>query len=263
MPREALRAEWTKLRTLPSTAWLLAALALGTVLLGAAMTAAVDTSHCPTPSGCQEDLPRLSLGGVRIGQVAAVVLATLAIGGEHGTGLIRTTLAATPRRTVVLLAKAAVLAAAVGAAGTLGVLGSLAAGRAILPGNGFDAAHGYPPLSLADGATLRAAAGTVLYLVLVALLALGVGAALRDTAGSLTAVLGLLLLSPVVAELVGDPGWSERIKKLTPMPAGLSIQATTGLDRLPIGPWPGIGVLAAYAGAALLLGGRLLAVRDP
>jgi ABC-2 type transport system permease protein len=157
----------------------------------------------------------------------------------------------------------AVVAATVLAAGTLGVLGSLAAGRAILPGNGFTAANGYPPLSLADEPTLRAAAGTVLYLVLVALLALGVGAVARDTAAALTVVLALLLLAPLITGLVGDPRWQERLDSLAPMTAGLAVQATTRLDSLPIGPWPGLGVLAAYAAAAaLLLGAAAFVNRD-
>ncbi|TDD61446.1 ABC transporter permease [Actinomadura rubrisoli] len=260
--RGALHAEWTKLRTLRSTAWLLLALAATTVLTGAAATAAVDTSHCATPAGCMEDTPKLSLSGVRLGQVAAVVLGVLAIGGEYATGTIGATLAAVPRRGTALLAKAAVVAGAVAAAGTLGVLGSLAAGRLILPGNGFSAANGHPPPSLADGPTARAAFGTVLYLVLVALLALGAGAALRDSAGAITAVLALLWIIPGITRFVGDARWQERLDKYAPMPAGLAVQATRELDRLPIGPWPGLAVLAAYTAAALLVGGALFLTRD-
>jgi ABC-2 type transport system permease protein len=258
----ALRAEWTKLRTLPSTAWLLLGITALTVAVSAAAAAPVDTAPCPTPAECYEDTVKLSLSGVRLGQAMAVVLAVLTISGEFGTGTIRATLAAQPRRLTVLLTKAAVLAAAVAAAGTAGVLGSLAAGRAILPGNGFTAASGYPAASLTDGPTLRAAAGTVLYLVLVALLSLGLATAIRDTAGSITAVLALLYASPIFTLLVADPKWKERVQKLTPMDAGLAVQATKHLDRLPIGPWAGLGVLAAYAAGALLLGGALFKMRD-
>jgi ABC-type transport system involved in multi-copper enzyme maturation permease subunit len=255
-------AEWTKLRTLRATAWLLLAVAAATALAGAAATAAVDTSHCPSPAECFEDTTRLSLSGVRLAQIPVIVLACTAITGEYATGTIQATLAASPRRHPVLAAKAAVLAALVTAAGALGVLGSLAAARLLLPGNGFTAVNGYPPLSLADPPTLRAAVGTVLYLVLVALLTLGVGAAVRDTAAALTTVLALLLVAPAAVELVGNPDWHERLQALSPMTAGLAIQATTGLGRLPIGPWPGLGVLAAYAAAALLLGAAAFAHRD-
>ena len=258
----ALHAEWTKLRTVPSTAWLLLATVACTVLLGSAATGSVDTSDCPSPAECFEDTVRLSLTGVWLGQVAVVVLAALAMTTEYGTGLIGATLAAHPCRPRVLLTKAAVVTAAVSAAGALGVLGSLAVGRFLLPGNGFTVANGYQPLSLADGPTLRAAVGTVLYLGLIALLVMGVGTIARDTAAAITTVLTVLYLFPVITELVSDERWHDRLEKYAPMKAGLTVQATTGLDRLPIGPWTGLGVLACYAGGALLAGAIVFARRD-
>ncbi len=257
-----MRAEWTKLRTLPVLPWLAVAVVAATVLTGAATVAPVDTGNCPTPAGCHEDTARLSLAGVRFGQVPAVVLAILVIGGEYATGTIQTTLAATPRRLAVLRAKAFVVAAIVLVAGAVGTLGSLAVGRLLLPGNGFTPANGYPALSLADGPTLRAAAGTVLYLVLVALLALGVGVAIRESAAAVSAVLGLLFVAPAVVELVADERWRERLERFAPMDAGLAVQATRNLAELPIGPWAGLGVLAGYAAAALCLGGLLFVRRD-
>ncbi|QXJ19837.1 ABC transporter permease subunit [Actinomadura graeca] len=261
-PASALRAEWTKLRTLPSTAWLLLALTAATVAVGAAVTGSVDTSHCDTPAGCAEDTPRLALSGVQAGQVAAVVLGALAVGGEYATGTIAATLAAVPRRATVLLAKAAVVGAAVAAAGTAAVLASLAAARLLLPRGGFTAAHGYPPLSPADGPTARAALGTVLYLVLVALLSLGAAAALRDSAGAITGVLTVLWIVPAVTPFVGDPAWRDRLDRYAPMSAGLAARSTRALDTLPIGPWAGLGLLAAYAAAALAIGGALFTARD-
>jgi ABC-2 type transport system permease protein len=258
----ALHAEWTKLRTLASNVWLVAATAVLTVAAGVAATATVDTSHCPSPAECFEDTTKLSLAGVWLGQVVVVLLAVGMVGGEYGTGLIRATLAAVPRRRTVLATKAAVLCATVAVAGTLGVLGSLLAGRMLLPGNGFSVANGYPPPSLADAATLRAAGGTVLYLMLVGLLALGVATAIRGTAAALTAVLSLLFLAPAIAEMVADPAWHDRLRRLAPTTAGLAIQATRDLGRLPIPPWAGLGVLAGWAAAALLTGGVLLARRD-
>ncbi|WP_067464950.1 ABC transporter permease subunit [Actinomadura macra] len=258
----ALHAEWTKLRTLPSTAWLLLALIATTVLVGAAVTGSVDTSHCDTPAGCAEDTPKLALSGVQVGQVVAVVLGVLAIGGEYATGTIGATLTAVPRRLRVLLAKAVVVGAVVAAAGTAGVLASLATARTILPRGGFTPAHGYPPLSLTDGPTARAAFGTVLYLVLVALLSLGAGAALRDSAGAITAVLALLWIAPVITRFVGDPDWRDRLEKYAPMSAGLAIRSTRALDRLPIGPWAGLGVFAAYTAVVLVIGGVLFTARD-
>jgi hypothetical protein len=259
----ALRAEWTKLRSVRSTAWLTLAVPAGLAVAGAAALATLDTGHCaPTPPVCDEDTVRLSLAGVYLGQFAVLVLAVLAVGAEYGTRTIRVTVAACPTRLVVLAAKAAVVLAIVLGAAVVGVLAALAAGRAILPGNGFDAAAGYPPLSLADGPTLRAATGTVLYLVLVAVLALGVTWALRDTAVSLVTLLGLLLVSPVVASFLREEVWRDRVLTYSPMTAGLGIQATRRVDQLAVAPWPGLGVLAAYAGVAVLIGAVVVHTRD-
>jgi ABC-2 type transport system permease protein len=254
--RPALHAEWTKLRTVPGTGWLLLAAVALTVALNSAVAAAVTY---PAPP---QDITKLSLIGIQLGQAVIAILAVLVISNEYSTGLIRITLTAMPRRPTVLAAKAAIVGGLALAVGTVAVLGCLLAGRLILPGNGFTAAHGYPPLSLADGSTLRAAAGSVLYLGLIALLSLGAATAVRDAATAIGVVLGLLYLFPIIAQLVGDPDWQRHLRQIGPMTAGLAIQATTDLDSLPIGPWAGLAVLAAWAAAALLAGGLLLRLRD-
>ena len=256
--RDALHAEWTKARTLPGTgALLLAAVAL-TVIVSATVAAAV---RCPS-GHCAEDPARISLTGIYVGQAVIAIVAVLAVSAEYSTGMIRVTLAAMPRRGTVLAAKAAVLTGPVLVAGAVAVLGSVLAGRLILPGHGIGPAHGYPDLSLASGPVLRAAAGSVLYLALIALLSLGIAAAARDGAAAIGIVLGLLYLFPILGQVVGSSSWHRHVEQLAPMTAGLAIQATVGLRSLPIGPWAGLGVLAAWAVAALLAGGILLRLRD-
>ncbi|GLZ77927.1 ABC transporter [Actinorhabdospora filicis] len=250
----AAHAEWTKLRTLSSTAWILATTVLGTIAVSAATVLATDTGHCA--AACYEDTVKLSLGGVRAGQAVIVVLAVLTISGEYATGTIGPTLAATPRRLPVLAAKAAVIAATVAVAGLLAVAGSLLAGRLILPGNGF-----VPP-SLTDPLTLRAGLGSVAYLVLIALLALGVALVLRDTAASVTTVYTLLFLAPALTAVVSDPRWHARLEKYAPMTAGLAVQNTLVVPKPLIGPWHGLGVLAAYSAVALVAGGVVFARRS-
>jgi ABC-2 type transport system permease protein len=254
----ALHAEWTKLRSVPGTPWLLLATVALTTAVG---LTAVTGVRCPS-NGCDADPAKISLTGVDLGQAVVAVLAVLAIAGEHSTGMIRVSLAAVPRRCTLLAAKALVVTAVVLVAGTVAVLASVLAGRLVLPGKGFTPAHGYPPLSLADGPVLRAAAGSVLYLALIALLSLGVATAVRDSAAAVGVILGLLYLFPILAAVVTDPDWSRRLQQVGPMSAGLAIQATTGLDDLPIAPWAGLGVLTAWAAAALLAGGLLLTLRD-
>jgi ABC-2 type transport system permease protein len=247
-----LHAEWTKLRTEPAARWLLPSIVVVTVL---ASLVAVAAARCAR-GGCGADPAVLSLAGVQLGQALVVMLAVLAIGGEHGTGLLRTTFTAAPRRIVVLAAKAVLTGGLTLPAGVVAVLGCVAAGRAILPG------HGLAAPSLADGPTLRAAAGSVLYLVLVGLLALGVAAAVRDSATSVGVVLALLYVVPLVATAIGDPELQRALRRFAPT-AGLAVQATTGRDHLPIGPWAGLAVLAAWSAAALLVGALLLHHRDP
>jgi ABC-2 type transport system permease protein len=256
--RRGLHAEWTKLRTLPGTLWLAAAVAVTGAAAGVAADAA---ARCPA-AGCHIDPARNSLSGVYLSQVVVAILAVLAVSGEYGSGMIRVTLAAMPRRLGVLAAKAATVTAVVLAAGAIGVLAAMLAGQAMLPGHGLTAANGYPDLSLASGPMLRAATGTVLYLALIALLSLGVASAVREAAVAIGAVLGLLFLIPIISTVVGDQTWQRHLEQIAPMTAGLAIQHTTGLHGLPIGPWPGLGVAAAWAAGALLLGGLLLRLRD-
>jgi ABC-2 type transport system permease protein len=256
---EALHAEWTKTRTVASTGWLLLAAIALTVAVGAAAAEAVG---CPSGAVCQVDPAKVSLTGIDLGQAIVAIVAVLAISNEYSTGMIRITLAAMPRRTVVLAAKAAVLSGLVLAAGTIAVLVSVLAGRLLLSGHGFTPAHGYELLSLDHGPVLRAAAGSVLYLALIALLGLGVATAVRDSAVAIGIVLGLLYLFPIVANVVGNAQWHRHLEQIGPMSAGLTIQDTIGLRGLPVSPWGGLGVLAAWAAAAMLAGGLVLRWRD-
>lgn len=254
----ALHAEWTKLRTVAGPAWLLLAAATLTTALS---WLAVAATTCPA-AGCTVDATKLSLTGVQLGQAVIAVLAVLTVGTEYSTGMIRTTLTAMPRRSAVLTAKAAVLTCGVLVAGAAGVLGSVLAGRLILPAKGFTLARGYPSPSLADATTLRAAAGSVLYLALIALLSLGIATLVRDSAAATGTVLGLLYLVPILLGVINDATWRRHIQQIAPSNAGLAIQNTIGLHNLPISPWAGLCVLAAWAAGALLAGGGLLMLRD-
>jgi ABC-2 type transport system permease protein len=231
-----LRAEWTKLRTSPGTTWLLAGIVAATVAVSALGAKTCSAGDCT----------KASLTGVQLGQAIVAILGVLAIGGEYGTGMVRVTFAAMPRRTAVLAAKAALLTALVSAAGVIAVLVSVLIGQ----------------LSLGHGPVLRAAAGSVLYLALIALLSLGVATVVRNSATAIGTVLGLLYLFPILALAASDEHWQRRLQQIGPMTAGLAIQSTTALDSLPIGPWKGLGVLTAWSAAAVLIGALLLHRRD-
>ncbi len=270
--RDTLHAEWTKLRTLASTGWLLLASAVVTVAVSAAVDAA---ATCPS-GGCQADPAKLSLTAVQAGQAIVTVIAVLAVSGEYSTGMIRITLTAMPRRLTVLAAKAALSAGLILVVGAVAVLACVLIGRLVLPGHGFTLAHGYPHpppahlpippspslLSLDHGPVLRAACGSVLYLALIALLSLGIATAVRESAVAIGLVLGLLYLFPVVTSVIGNQHWQRHLEQVGPMTAGLYVQATVNLRRLPLTPWEGLGVLALWAAGALVIGALIFRFRD-
>ena len=259
----ALHAEWTKLRTLAGTWWLLLAAAALTIAVSAAAAAAFSCMpHTCSPGQTGVDPAKLGLTGVAVGQVLIALLAVLAVGGEYGTGMMRLTLTAVPRRLTAFTAKAFVTTAAAVAASVLAVGGSAFAGWLILPARGVSAGNGYLPLTLANTADLRAVGGSVLYLTLIALLAFGVTTAVRDSAAGIGLVLGLLFLFPLVSAVIPDHVLARHLEQIAPMTAGLYIQATVGVHSLPLTPWQGLGVAAAWAAGALILGAAVLRLRD-
>jgi ABC-2 type transport system permease protein len=255
--RRALHAEWTKLRTISGPAWLAIAIVALTVGIGAIACSSVHGQSRPG-----YDPMRLGLIGINLGQALVACLAVQIMCGEYATEMIRTTLIAMPRRLTVLAAKATVLSTVVLIAGTAAVLGSLLVARPTLSRNGFTATDGYRLISLGDPTTMRAAAGTVLYLVLIGLLSLGVATAVREAATAIGVVLGLLYLFPLLLALVGNPHWHRHLEQIGPTTAGQAIEATTNLHRLVISPWDGLLVLTAWTLGVALVGGTLLVVRD-
>jgi len=257
----ALYAEWTKLRTVSSTGWLLAATVVVTVAVSTAVAAGVDLSACTSGTACSVDTTRLALYGARVGQITVAVLAVLAVTGEYSTGLVRVTLAATPRRYRALGAKVAAVAAAATAAGVAAVAVSVITAARIFAARGLTASGGYR-LALTDAATVRATIGTVGYLGLIALLSMGIAAVVRDGAAAIGVVMTLLFAFPMATLLISDPTWLRRLNQWSPMDAGLNIQATINLAHLPLQPLTGLGVLAVWAAGAVTVGGLAFRYRD-
>ena len=254
--RQALHAEWTKFRTVAGPAWLLAGVVTLTVAVG---VAAASAAQCQSAT-CGIDPATVSFTGIYPAQAVAAVAGVLAIGNEYSTGMIKLSLTAMPRRLTWFFAKATVLTAPVLTASALAVAGAALAGRLILPGHGFTPAHGYA--SLTSATDLRAAVGAVLYLTLIALLSLGLAAAVRDSAAAIGLVLGVLYLFPLAADVVSNPALARHLDQIGPLPAGLDAQATIGVNSLPLTPWQGLGVVALWTAGALLLGALVLKSRD-
>ena len=253
---QALHAEWTKFRTEAGPSWLLAGVVTLTVAVG---VTAASVAQCRSAT-CGIDPAKVSFTGIYLGQAVVAVAGVLAIGNEYSTGMIRLSLTAMPQRLTWLFAKATVLTAPVLTAAALAVAGAALAGRLILPGRGFTPAHGYA--SLTSATDLRAAVGAVLYLTLIALLSLGLAAAVRDPAAAIGLVLGVLYLFPLAANVISNPTLGRHLDQIGPLPAGLDAQATIGVNGLPLTPWQGIGVVALWTAGALLLGALALKTRD-
>ena len=183
---------------------------------------------------------------------------------EHARGMLRTTFAATPRRGLVLAAKAVVVGGAAFAAGLVGAVALYLLGVA-RDRHDFVPAKGLPPVpSLSDSSALRAVVGTALFLGVLAVFSLAVGAILRRTAAAITLIAGLVPLPYLFSQLIPAES-ANALVRITPA-AGLAIQQTirvsqTG-DPVAIRPWPGFAVLCGYALLALGLAYVLIRRRD-
>jgi ABC-2 type transport system permease protein len=258
----ALRAEWLKFRTVRSTAWSLLLLVGVSVLFTAFVSAGSSTMGGSPDRPGDNDLVLESLSGVWFGQIAAAVLAVLVITSEYSTGMIRTSLAADPRRRTLLGAKAVVVGTVVLVVGFATSTACFLIGQQLFRRGGFVYENGYPAVSLADGEAFRAVVGTGAYLGLVAIFALAVGAIVRHTAGAITLVLAVVL-APVIAVGFLPESLAEPVEKSSLMAAGLAVQQTVDRpDNIPLSPWAGLAVGCAYAVGALLLALWLIARRD-
>jgi len=197
-----------------------------------------------------DDVILQALAGILLGLIIVAVIAVLTISSEFRRHLIRTTFTAAPLRGRALLAKATAVAGVSFVVGLLAAAGCYALARPELARNGF-AAPNYPVLPLTDPTVLRVIVGAGLLLALVAMLAVALGALLRRGAAAITLILVLLLLPTIFSSaLPFDVAlW---INRATPV-AGMAILNTRPTFSTAISPWPGLGVLAGYTAAALLL----------
>jgi ABC-2 type transport system permease protein len=253
--RAATRAEWTKMRSVRSTMWTLLTTIGLSIGFGALVSASQINSWDTLDPAVKAhfDPTSFSLSGLFLAQIAVGVLGVLLITSEYATGQIRATLAATPQRLTVLTAKAATFVAVVFAVGMVSSFCAFFVGQAIFSAKGLDA-------SISDPEVLRAVIGGALYLPAVGLLGLGLGTILRRTAGAISALVGLLVVIPIVAGFF-PASFNESVGKYFPARAGMAV-----FNVLPapasLSPWVGYAVLVAYACLSLVVGGVLLARRD-
>ncbi|MDR6974989.1 ABC-type transport system involved in multi-copper enzyme maturation permease subunit [Streptomyces sp. 3330] len=244
-----LRSEWAKFWSLRST-WITLGVAVFLLVLFGAIagyTYSPDAMAGGGPPGPgsgsgDSDAVSLALTGVSFAQLAVGVLGVLLAAGEYSTGMIRSTLAAVPRRLPVLFAKAAVIGPIALVLTTLGALAAFLLGAPGLDGEKI-------ALTLAGDGVLRSLAGAGLYLGLVAVFGVALGMLLRSSAGAIAALVGVLLILPGLASLLPD-SWYDTLSPYFPSNAGSAVYALhASSDALSAGA--GLAVFAGWVALAL------------
>jgi ABC-2 type transport system permease protein len=250
-----LRSEWTKLRSVRSTVWALLATIGITVGFGSLFCLAYTARYDRLGVGERRsiDPTLLSLRGLFLSSLAIGVLGVLVMSSEYATGMIRATFTAVPQRRTVLAAKTVVFGAVALVIGVASAFAAFGAGQAILH-------RKHLGTSLSDPAVLRAVVGAGIYLTIVGLLGLALGAILRRTAGAIATLVGLVFVADLLVEALPSP-WDTDIGKLLPGNAGLALFSVhPNPDRLT--PASALFVLLAWLAVAFITATLCLTRRD-
>jgi hypothetical protein len=250
--RRALKAEWTKLRTLPST-WrtvvmaTVISIALGTILC-------VSQVHAWSTMTAQQrlifDPTACSLFGVVfVGAVLLAALGVRAVTAEYVTGMIRSTFTASPTRRLVLAAKAAVTAAFVFPVALLAAVVSFEVGQRIFAGKHLQVTLGHPGV-------LRAVVFGALAVSLIAIIGVGLGGLIRHTAAATTALVLVIVGGVTLGQLL--PAGLRQYVPGTALEAAVTVNHSAGLLR----PGAAIAVLGVYAAIVLVAASMRIAHRD-
>jgi ABC-2 type transport system permease protein len=253
-------AEWTKIRSVRSTAWTLVLFVIITIGL-TALFSWVTTANWTGPHAADRDARILSdpIGfifgaGIGLGQLTICVLGVLLITTEYSTGVIRASLLAVPKRFPMLAAKIAVFAVLMVVLAEIVAFGSFFVGSTIL--------HSRVAVSLSDTGVLRATVGAGLYLTVLGLFALAVGALLRHTAGAISTVIGIVLVVPILTGLLPDEWFFNHLNAYLPQQAGSLVYAVHQSSDQLLSAWEGFGVLCIWTVLLLAIATYLLDRRD-
>jgi len=249
-------SEWTKLRSLRSTLWSLFAAILLTILLPV-LFAAITSSHWGSMSA-HERADRhpldIALAGVNLSQLAIAVLGVLVITGEYSTGMIRASFAAVPKRLPVLWAKTAVFGLVTLLLMVGPVLIAFFASQAIL------SRHHILQVSFSHPGVARSVIGGAVYLMLVGIFALGIGAIVRNTAGAIATFAGIFFVIPPLMNILPS-SWNDAISKYLPSEAGRQLFSLTH-DSNSLSPAAGGLLFVGYCALTLAIAAVLLVRRD-
>jgi hypothetical protein len=250
-----LRSEWVKFWSLRSSYITLAGTVLGMIGFGV-LFSAVTANRWTVMDAAQRlrfDATGVSLRGFELAQLIIGVLGVLLVTGEYGTGMIRASMSAAPKRLPVVWAKAIVFTVIAFIAGEVSSFVAFFVGQALLSSQHIQT-------SLSAPEVLRTVFGTGLYLTMVGLLGVALGWIIRSTAGGIATLFGLLLVLPALSDALPQ-SWSQHITPYLPSNAGQSMTAITP-DPGMLAPWTGFGVFCLYVVAGFIAAAILVRRRD-
>lgn len=252
---DALRSEWTKFRSVQSTYWtFMVAIVLGIGL--AALVSGISANHYRTDPSVRFDwdpLQRSERPAWVLAQLAFTVLGVLMISSEYSSGMIRTSLAAVPKRVRMMSAKMVILAVSALIIGESIAFASFFLGQFLIHGEA-------PTVGIGGHGVLRVVFGTGLYLTLMGLLGSGVAVIVRNAAAGIAIVVGILFVLPGIAEALPN-SWNQPIEKYWPTNAGQQITSVhRGAHTL--GAWSGLLEFAVFNAIVIALSYFLLERRD-
>jgi ABC-2 type transport system permease protein len=250
-----VRSEWTKIRSVRSTVWSLVATFGITVGLGALFCFAYVRryDHLGLRQRLTFDPTFQSLRGLFLAQIAIGVLGVLVVSSEYATGLIRTTLTAVPQRRTLLAAKAVVFGAVAIVVSMMSVFAAFFVGQAVL-----DRKH--LGVSLGDPRVLRAVLGAGVYLAIVGLLGLALGAIVRRTAGAIATLFAVVLVLPLLTRALPNP-WDTDIGKFLPAELGAAL-FNVRPDTSLLSPGPALVVALVWLVITFTIAAILITRRD-
>ena len=248
---DVVRSEWTKFTSLRSTRWTLAAFAVTGVALGILISALTGHAwaHLSAQSRANWDPTNNTLAGLIPGYLLIPMLGVLMMSSEYSSDAIRSTLAAVPRRPMVLAAKALVFGSVAFVVDEVVTFAAFLAGQKVM-GNA-------PHATLAQPGVVRALVLSGGFLALMGLLGLGIGTIIRRSAWAIAAYAGMVLILPMI--LVALPG---HVWKFGPLIILGNSEAAVRILPGILSPWTGFAVMALYAAVALVAGCVLLVRRD-
>jgi ABC-2 type transport system permease protein len=250
-----VRSEWLKFWSLRSSWYALLATVLAEIAFGALFSGVTANrwSQFPPAEKVDFDPTGVSLRGYFIAQLVIGVLGVLVVSGEYSTGMIRSSMAAAPKRLPVIWAKAIVFTVIGFIAGEVASFVSFFVGQALLSSQHIQT-------TISEPGVLRAVFGTGLYLTGIGLFGVGLACIIRSTAGGIATLFGLILIVPELARALPD-SWQQHIDKFLPSNAGLSV-TSVHVDPAMLGPWTGFLVFCCYLAAALIIGAVVVLRRD-